>query len=359
MRSGRVALALALAGAGGCALFHPETKTAPAPAAPAAAAAEPAPLPQNPTFEPPPGPAKPLVTLGMSAPTGQELAQFSADELNTYLSSKLGGPVATKLYDEAGLVDAISSGAIEAAWLTPPAYVRAAAKGGIQPIARFSRHGGTSYRSVIFVKEGTHAKALKDLKNRKFAWIGNTSASGGLYPRLILKKDGREPEKFFKHVLQLADHSEVCKAVLDGKADAGATFADDQTGDTPLAVDGCREAGFDPAKFKVIAQSDPIPNDVIAVRSDLPAEVESHLQAALLEMAASDKGKVQLRDIFHADGFGKSADADFEPVRDALRLSGEDLTPKAAAAPPATAPDAKPADTKPADTKPADPKATR
>src|SRR4051812_38659845 len=80
------------------------TSAAPAPAAPAKPATPPpeeaGALPSNPTFDSK-EPTKPLLTLGMTTPTGQDMAQFSADELNTYLSAKLGGPVATKLYPDA------------------------------------------------------------------------------------------------------------------------------------------------------------------------------------------------------------------------------------------------------------------
>jgi phosphonate transport system substrate-binding protein len=357
MRLGPASLAAAviISGAGACATFGAkDTKTSTASAAldagPATADTATAPLPVAPTFDAPAGPAKPLITFGMSAPTGQELAQFSADELNAYLSDKLGGGVSTKLFDDANsLGDALAGGIIEAAWLTPPAYVRASSKGAIQSVARLSRGGATSYRSVIFVKASSKAKALTDVKGKKFVWIGKGSASSGLYPRLLLTKTGKEPDKFFKRVTEVVDHAAVCKAVLEGEAEVGATFADEVTGDASPIVDGCREAGYDATKFKIIAETDSIPNDVIAVRADVPPEVESHLQTALFDMAKSDKGKVQLKDIFHADGFGKSEDSDFQPVRAALKVVDPtaDFTPfvpkPAPVAAPAAAPDAGPA----------------
>jgi phosphonate transport system substrate-binding protein len=326
-----ISLAVTLSvAASGCALFggskaQPATSAAAAPAPVAAkpatpAAEDPNALPSNPTFDTKGG-VKPLLQLGMTTPTGQDMAQFSADELNSYLSAKLGGPVSTKLYPDANaLGEALASGAIEAAWLTPPAYVRAAAKGSVMPIARLARHGLTSYRSVIFTVAKSKAKTLKDLSGKTLAWIGPTSASSGLYPTLMLRMDGKDPETYFKKQFTFADHSEVCKAVLEGKADAGATFADETTGGAGLMVDGCREAGYDPKQFKVVVHTDSIPNDVIAVRQDLPAPVTSHLQEALLEMATTDAGKTQLKDIFHADGFGKVADSDFGPVREAVKL---------------------------------------
>lgn len=321
-----VSLSLVAAGCatGSAAASKSADKTASPTPPPAAKPATPPPeeagaLPANPTFESK-EPAKPLLTLGISAPTGQDIAQFSADELSSYLSAKLGGPVSIKLYDATGLGDALASGALEAAWLTPPAYVRAAQKGAVQPIARLARHGLTSYRSVIFVGAKSKAKALKDLSGKTLAWIGASSASSGLYPTLMLRMDGKDPATFFKKQLQFADHAEVCKAVLDGKAEAGATFADETTGGAGLVVDGCREAGYDPKLFKVVVKTDSIPNDVIAVRTDLSAPVVARLQEALLEMSTSDKGKTQLKDIFHADGFGKVSDSDFAPVREAVKL---------------------------------------
>lgn len=303
-------------------------KAAPAPApAAAAAAAAPAPAPADPmldaSFDQGPGGAAPraLLVLGMTRPIGAQAAIFSAKQLNNYLSRQLGGEVVTKLYDDStALGDALSAGVIDAAWLTPTAYVRASERAAIKPIARLSRGGYTSYRSVIFTKTGSKLLKLDDLKGKKMIWVAPGSASGRAFPRAHLKKIGKDPDRLFAAQNDAPDHREVCLAVLDGRADAGASLSDERpSGEKPI-VDGCREAGLDPALFTILERTAPIPNDVIAVRADLPEVVESRVRDALLQMAGSDEGQQQLKEIFRADGFGGVTDADFAPVREVQML---------------------------------------
>lgn len=263
------------------------------------------------------GEAKPLLTLGMTRPIGEEAATFSAEQLNAYLSAQLGGPVVTRLYaDAADLGDALSIGQVDAAWLTPIAYVRAKERAAVEPVARLSRGGFASYRSVVFTRADSKVSSLEDLKGRRMAWVGPGSASGRAFPRAHLKRIGKIPDTFFGSQMDAADHKAVCQVVAEGLADAGATLSDERPAGETAVVDGCREAGYDPAKFKIVERTGVIPGDVIATRAALPAVVHAKVKDALLGMSKSEQGTAQLKAIFHADGFASVSDDDFAPVRE-------------------------------------------
>jgi phosphonate transport system substrate-binding protein len=265
-------------------------------------------------------PPRPLLTLGMSRPVGRTVADASQAALDAYLSQKLEGPVVTRVFDDAAaLAAALVAGEVEAAWMTPLAYVRATERARIQPVVKLSRGGFTAYRSVIFARQGKF-KATQELKGKKMAWVARGSTSGRLFPELHLRKAGLDPDTFFAQQVEGADHREVCLLVLEDQADAGATLSDElPPGQSPVA-DGCREAGLDPAKFVVLERTDPIPNDVIAVRRDLPALVVTHFRDALLALGATPTGLAEIKDIFQADGFADVTDADFVAVREVEAL---------------------------------------
>jgi len=262
-------------------------------------------------------PPRALLTLGLSRPVGRAVAEESRKKLTDYLSAQLGGEVQTRIFDSGdALAAAIVSGEVEAAWLTPLAYVRAAQQTPITPLVKLSRRGFTNYRSVIFAKKGTKAKKAADLKKKKMAWVGKGSASGRLFPEALLRRLKLDPDKHFAKQVEAADHKEVCQLVLDGKVDAGATLSDEvKDGEKPIP-DGCREAGFDPAKFVVLERTDAIPNDVIAVRADVPGVVAEKVREALFDLSKLADAPKDIDEIFQADGFAPASDADFEVVRE-------------------------------------------
>lgn len=321
-------LALALAALGACATA-PASKPASTPAAAVAPDAAGAETHVEVSGEPglgdlPPldasfdlaGPPKALVTIGIARPIGAQAAIASAKRLNAYLEPQVGGQVTTRLYSNAAAIGgALASGEIDAAWLTPTAYLAARDKSPIIPIVRFSRGGFTAYRSVFFTKAGMKASKFDELKGKRMGWGAQDSSSARLYPRAHLKGKKIDLAKFFSANLDFADHRAVCDAVARGEVDVGATLSDERGPGEKRMVDGCIAAGLDGAQFKVIEEIGPIPNDVIAVRADLPEAIVSRVRETLLKMGATDEGKAQLKEIFNADGFAPASDDDFTPVR--------------------------------------------
>ena len=247
--------------------------------------------------------------LAISSPLGAAQAQKDAAELSTMFTTLLHQPVEAQVVGHEELPALLSQGKVDFAWLSAGQYVRSAPS---VPVAKLLRGGLPFYRSALFArKDGV--KKLTDLKGKRLAFVSEQSGAGYLLALSILAGAGfGEPD--LKGKKFLGDHAAVCKAVLEKAADAGATFANDGRGG---ALAGCQET-IGPEKTKelhVRATSDPIPNDVIALRPGAPTDLKEKLRTSLLALSQSTDGRKLLSALFHADGFVPAEDADYTSLR--------------------------------------------
>jgi phosphonate transport system substrate-binding protein len=270
------------------------------------------------------GPLKLLI----GAPLGADRAKADADRLAALLTKLLGRPVAGVVVPDSEISDALSAGKGDLAWLSAMEYVHCASHTqglkaqagplpGVAPVAQLLRGGLPFYRSVLFTRKGTKIVTPADLKSKLLAFVREDSAAGYLLPRQTLLASGLTDAELKKFGSFLGDHAAVCAAVADGKVAAGATVSNDRAGQS---IAGCKETlGERANELKVISTSDPIPNDVIAVRPGYPAEGYAALRAALLGLGSTEQGKAVLAEVFHGDGFSPADDADFALLRETLK----------------------------------------
>jgi phosphonate transport system substrate-binding protein len=245
--------------------------------------------------------------VAVPAPLGVAQARQDAAGIAQLFSELLDRPVAGQVAPK-GLPQLIAGGQVEMAWLSASEYLEASSKAKVIPVAKLIRGGLPFYRSVLFTRKGAF-KRLTDLKGKRFAFVSERSSAGYVLARRILVEAGFTPTDLSKATF-LGDHAAVCKAVLDGEADAGATFANDGRGGQ---LAGCLEtAGQDKAaQLHAMVTSDPIPNDVIVLKPGSPDAQVTALRSALLSLR--DPHRMEL--LFHADGFAQAADSDFEALR--------------------------------------------
>lgn len=266
---------------------------------------------------------KKTLSFGFTRPTGEKSAASSAGRLTADLTEALGQRVITLVFaTPRELAEALASGRVDAAWMSPGSYVQAARFADVEPILKLSRGGFGRYRSVFFTKAGAPITSLQEAQGHTLALVRGESMSGHLYPMAFLKRRGIDPARYFKALIEGRDHEEVCRLVLEGKADVGVTLSDYRAPDE-LTPDGCVEGGMDADAFAVFDAVGPIPNDVVAVRASLDPALRDRLREALMEMRRSEAGKAELRAIFHADGFVPANDTDFTTVRELEEYMGE------------------------------------
>jgi phosphonate transport system substrate-binding protein len=275
--------------------------------------------PQRVTFE-----KKGPLSFGLTGYGGGDNARLDAERLQRVLGAKLGREVVARVLPSTeALAAALASGQVDLAWLTPTAVVAASGKGAVKPLLKAVRHGMPFYRGVLFTKAARKVDGgVKGLAGANIAWVAADSSAGYLFPRALLVQAGLKPAKFFKSETFAGDHFAVCKAVVDGKADVGATFADDRPG-AAMQVDGCAQAlGAAAAKeLKVVAESAPIPNDAIVARPGFDDAELARVVKTFNELGADADGKQLLSGVFNAEGFADVGLEDFVPVKFSLEAA--------------------------------------
>ncbi|MBI2983949.1 MAG: PhnD/SsuA/transferrin family substrate-binding protein, partial [Chloroflexi bacterium] len=176
---------------------------------------------------------------------------------------------------------------------------------------------------------------INGLKGKKFAFVDAISASGSLFPKLVIKqKTGQDPATFFSGTINAGGHPQAVLALYNGQVDGAASFGDARI----KSVCGTPEpaAGM-PAdiltKTKIIDKAGPIPNDGIAVAKALPADIVTQVKKALVDYSKTDTGKKNYKDLFAWDGIQEVESSFYNAMRDAAKLGGVDVGAEAAKTP--------------------------
>ncbi len=281
------------------------------------------------------------IKFGIAQPYGEEQAVKAKAVIEPYLTAALGSQVTVVIhptYEE--LSEALATNAVDLAWITPLAFVRASQKNpDVAALSKAMRAGDGSlfYRSIFIVKKDSPAQKLADLKGKKVAWVNKMSASGYLFPREMVRREGLEPDKFFSEEKFAGDHPSACKAVRDGTVDVAATFARGAKEETELKADGCEDTGT-VTDFRIISSTGSLPNEVIAASRDFPPLRYNDVLGTFGRMGKTDAGKKVLKEAFRAEGWGVAVDGDFAPVLELLKVNDAKAKVALPAGPPAREP---------------------
>jgi phosphonate transport system substrate-binding protein len=263
---------------------------------------------------------RPLSMVFVPSVNSEELAT-SADELAKLLETETGYKVKGSVGSNySAVVTAMGAGQVDIGWLNPFSYVLAHDRYGVEPLLIATRDGMRSYHGVIITRNDSGINSLQDLKGKKFAFVDPLSTSGTIYPKLLMMSAGIDPDKDLRGTFA-GGHDKVVVAVYQKQVDAGALYG----GADRDARDRVQSTIPDVLeKTKVIAKTDPIPNDNVSVRKELPEEVKTKLKAALQRISASDAGRRILGN-YDIDGVEPVTDADYEPLRKAAQSLDIDL----------------------------------
>jgi len=209
--------------------------------------------------------------------------------------------------DYNGIVNKLSRGEIDIAWLGTLPYAENKDKVPMKLLVKPIRFGTTSYRGIIITRGDSGIRKLSELKGKKFAWVEKDSASGYIFPKALLIEAGVDPEKDFAGAIFLKKHDSVVLNVLLGKYDAGACYDD--------ARKTLREKGKSD-ELTILATTQDIPNEPIVCRPDLPEDMAEMIKKAFLKLKIEDpKFKKVLEGCTDVQGFLPAADSDYEYTR--------------------------------------------
>jgi phosphonate transport system substrate-binding protein len=272
----------------------------------------------------PPPPAQPqtAVIVGVVAAVNDEVAKKQADAFASFVGIAVKDTALPRVYaDQEALALALSKGEVDVALLGPLGYLRIPAEAKPVLLFRTVRQGKSTYRSILFGPPSSKLSSLDALKKEKkplkVAWVETSSATGYVIAKATLLAAGINPAQSFETQDFLGSHDAVCKAVLEGKYDLGATFSNQAPNST--RVSGCVNAlGKKADTLKVVATSAEVPNDVVVASAKFSSGKAQAIAAMAKASAATEDGKVTLQRALLAEGVADVKDEDFGPVRKAL-----------------------------------------
>ncbi len=280
--------------------------------------------------------AAPLLCLGLLQPLSPVSAQEAIEELEfgvgpyfptpnetrdqfEPLFEKLAAELGVKAKvvvteDWIGISEALRSGTLDVAWLGPWGYVLAKHNTpSLEAIATVEYKGNPTYYSVLLARADAPFNSLDeaiDLSQSgeklslSLADVGSTS--GWLIPTAEFLSRSLDPKQIFEYS-EGASHAAQAIAVLSEQVDIASDF------DRNLDVlDSTGRIEKD--DIKIIWQSDPLPNDPIVVRGDLPEAIKTGLQDALVNLTEEEAATLLPENY---TGFVPSDGSNYAPIQQA------------------------------------------
>lgn len=182
--------------------------------------------------------------------------------------------------DWAGLAVAMGSGHLDVAWMGPWGYMLAHQASGCRAVATVKYDEQPTYKAIIVGRpELAGARFVQDTRGRSISFADVGSTSGWLIPHYYAKEVWKiDPRTFWKYT-EGASHPANEIAVQAGHVD----LATDYDRNRNAMIDSGRLRAQDTV---VVWQSDPLPNDALAVSAQLSAEQAQQVQQAVTSITA-------------------------------------------------------------------------
>jgi ABC-type phosphate/phosphonate transport system substrate-binding protein len=157
------------------------------------------------------------------------------------------------------------------------------------------------FRGAFFARTVDGPSSLGGAGGLGLGYPYHASSYGYYFPRVMLDREGYDPNAFFSETIALgASPVDVFEALLDGTVDIAITWADEDTDARIVA-----ETQFPDiwSTTQVIATTAWMPNRVIMVQASMPEDRRSALRDALIELSMEDAGRDVLSGIHALAGF--------------------------------------------------------
>jgi len=223
--------------------------------------------------------------------------------------------------DYTGVVEALRVNKLDIAFLTPASYVLAKNEANVKVVLKSERKGSPFYYAAIITRADSGIRTFEDLRGKTFAFGDPLSTSATVFPRKMLLERGIDPVRDFKQILYSGGHDATVLAVLNGKVDAGATYANSPDGNDTAWMRYLKNSE-DVKKIRAIAFSEPIPADNLVINAQLDEGIAKKVEKIFLELSRDPEGKKMLRDLYQIDGFVRATDKDYDSVRRAFAIAG-------------------------------------
>lgn len=249
------------------------------------------------------------------------LPHLSASELTVqygplaeYLSRQLGEKVnllIPKDYDTFKAL--VKDGKIDFAFSNPAVFLQLKQGAAIAPLALVSAPKvGTRFRGILIARKDSGIETVRDVKGKKVIFVDASAAAGRIFQIHLMSKSGLDVKKDFVTLPFAKRHDNVIMAVANGAADVGATREDDLEKMSGKA---------DVSKLKIVGYTEYFPNYVIFSAPRLDAGRAEKVKAALLRLKPNDPEALSLLGPAKFNGFAPTAEKEFAPLLEAMKLA--------------------------------------
>ena len=263
-------------------------------------------------------PKQETIKMGVIPTDSNEDVKAVYEPVAEYLKKETG--INVEMYyanDYSAVIEAMKNDKIDMASFGAFSYILAADQTKIEPLVTQigKATGDKFYTSLLITHKGSSIKSIKDLKGKTVAFADPASTSGNLVPRKWLLDNGIDADKDLKEAIYSGGHDASALAVENGKVDA-AFIAVNIYGDM-------KDKGM-VNNTEIVGESENIPTQPIAVRSDVDSKTIEKLKNAFLEM---DKKAPEIMATFQeAKGFTTVDDKEYDGLRDLAKLLNLDLS---------------------------------
>ena len=155
---------------------------------------------------------------------------------------------------------------------------------------------------------------LSVMLGEEVLFVEEGSTSGYLYPSLQLKNAGIDYKNDITQVFA-GSHDGVIAGLYNGDAKFGVSYDDARRTLRKTNPD----VGEKVIAFSITAE---IPNDVVAVRSDLPADVKEKIYTILSDYISTDEGQAVMDEIYGWTDIVPAINSEFDVVKQAAEEFG-------------------------------------
>lgn len=182
------------------------------------------------------------------------------------------------------LLAGVADDSLAAVWAPPLVALELQQRRLAEPLVVLQRGFRAGYHSALFALSSAEITQVTQLRGARVAWVSEDSTSGYVAPRWHLRAIGHPPEGLFAEERFYGGHADVVRAILDGRAEVGATHVAVDAESGQLRSAPWLELGVDAREMRVILLIGPIPGDVIAFSISQPKALRQRFTAALLAL---------------------------------------------------------------------------
>lgn len=258
------------------------------------------------------------ITVGVNPGGNPEVLKVQSLELAKQMQAELNVPVNIFISkDYESLISSMKAKKIDFAFFSALTFVYAEEKVPAKVLLK-KVYSDPFYYSALIVKKESKIKKISQMKGLRIVFVDDHSASGYLYPQVMLMKKGI-PQNVFSKILFSGNHSHSIEMLENDEADIAAVFSDNALGTLGAWTKFSKKPKV---KFRTLWVSDPIPSDPFAVRQDFYDKYPKFthtLMMSLIDIFQKSKDVKIFSEILGSQDLMPATSRQYDPVREMVK----------------------------------------